>query len=175
MPLKDTAARAAVLKTLHKAIGDELKAVKDDLEDQMRKAKADTGTEKVSITLDDDTKIGTATFVQPTPTAKIIDEDKFLAWVIENYKDEIQRRFITEARPAFVKQILDHITAAGATEWADPTTGELHHVPGIGFAERAEYALMKIPADGLAAIGQAWADGKLAHMVLPQITAGEDQ
>ena len=60
MSLKDTAARVAVLDTLHKAIGDELKAAKRELEAGLRAAKADTGTQKVTISLAEQQDIGTA-------------------------------------------------------------------------------------------------------------------
>ena len=63
MTLKDIAARAAILDTLHKAIGDELKAAKRDLENGLRTAKKETGTQKVTISLTEQQDIGTATLV----------------------------------------------------------------------------------------------------------------
>ena len=63
--VKEAAARAAVLDTLHKAIGDELKAAKRELEDGLRAAKAETGTQKISVSLNEGQDIGSISLIQP--------------------------------------------------------------------------------------------------------------
>lgn len=172
MSLKDTAARAAVLDTLHKAIGDELKAAKRELEAGLRAAKADTGTQKVTISLAEQQDIGTASLVQPAAAAVVTDVDKFKAWVTANYSSEIERKFVFEVRAAFTARLLKEMTAAGVAQWADPKTGEVHDVPGVEMQGRAAYTRMTVPDAGKAAIAEAWQSGALAHMVLPQLTAG---
>jgi hypothetical protein len=172
MSLKDTAARAAVLDTLHKAIGDELKAAKRELEDGLRAAKADTGTQKVTISLDEQQDIGTASLVQPAAAAVITDVEKFKAWVMDHYASEIERKFVTEVRPSFAGRLLKEMTAAGVAQWADPETGEIHDVPGVEMQGRAAYTRMTVPAAGKQAIAEAWQSGALAHLVLPELTAG---
>jgi hypothetical protein len=172
MNVKEAAARAAVLDTLHKAIGEELKAARRELEDGLRAAKQETGTQKVSISLDEHTDIGTASLVQPKPVAAVVDADKFKAWVMDHYAAEIKREFVTSVRPAFQKMILDQITAAGVAEWADPETGVIHEVPGVEVQGRAAYTRVTVPEAGKAAIGEAWRSGALAHVVLPELTAG---
>ena len=139
MTLKDIAARAAILDTLHKAIGDELKAAKRDLENGLRTAKKETGTQKVTISLTEQQDIGTATLVQPQAAAVVTDVEKFKAWVIDHYASEIERRFVTEVRPSFTARLLKEMTAAGVAQWADPETGELHDVPGVEMQGRAAY------------------------------------
>jgi hypothetical protein len=171
MSLKDTAARAAILDTLHKAIGDELKAAKRDLEEGLRAAKQDTGTQKVAISLDE-TDVGTASLVQPNAAATVVDPDKFKAWVMDHYAGEIKREFVTSVQPGFQKKILDQITAAGVPEWADPETGVIHEVPGVEMQGRAAYTRMTVPDAGKQAIAEAWQSGRLAHLVLPQLEAG---
>ncbi|MHB9857683.1 hypothetical protein [Streptomyces sp. YIM S03343] len=172
MSLKDTAARAAVLSTLHAAIGDELKAAKRELEDGLRAAKAETGTQKVTISLDEQQDIGTATLVQPKAAAVVADMAAFTKWVTTNYSSEIERRFVTEVRASFTARLLKEMTAAGVAQWADPETGELHDVPGVEMQGRAAYTRMTVPDAGKAAIAEAYRSGALGHLVLPELTAG---
>ncbi|WP_406417941.1 hypothetical protein [Streptomyces sp. NBC_01614] len=172
MNLKDTAARAAILGTLHKAIGDELKAAKRELGEGLRAAKQETGTQKISVSLDEGQDIGTASLVQPKAEAAVTDAEKFTAWVIENFKSEVERKFVTSVKPGFQKKLLDQITAAGVAEWADPETGVIHDVPGVEMQGRAAYTRMTVPDAGKQAIAQAWQSGALAHVVLPELTAG---
>jgi len=171
MSLKDIAARAAILDTLHKAIGDELKAAKRELEDGLRTAKAETGTQKVAISLDEQ-DIGTASLVQPAAAAVVADVEKFKAWVMDHYASEIERKFVTEVRASFTARLLKEMTAAGVAKWVDPGTGEIHEVPGVAMQGRAAYTRMTVPDAGKQAIAQAWQSGALGHLVLPQITAG---
>lgn len=172
MSLKDTAARTAVLATLHAAIGDELKAAKRELEAGLRAAKADTGTQKVTISLTEQQDIGTASLVQPAAAAVVADVEKFKAWVMDHYASEIERKFVTDVRASFTARLLKEMTAAGAARWADPETGEIHDVPGVEMQGRAAYTRLTVPDAGKQAIGQAWQAGALSHLVLPQLTAG---
>lgn len=172
MSLKDKAARAAVLSTLYDAIGTELKAAKKELEEGLRTAKAETGTQKISVSLDEGQDIGTVSLVQPKATAAVTDADKFTAWVIENFATEVERKFVTSVKPGFQKKILDQITAAGVAEWVDQETGVVHEVPGVAMQGRAAYTRMTVPDAGKQAIAKAWQSGALGHLVLPEITAG---
>lgn len=121
MSLKENARTVAALDTLHKAIGDHLKTGKQELEAGLKAAKAETGTQKISISLDDDgPDIGTVSLVQPKAAAAVTDADEFTAWVVENFATEVDRKFVTTVKPGFQKKILDQLTAAGVTDWADP-------------------------------------------------------
>jgi hypothetical protein len=172
MSLKDIAARAAVLSTLHDAIGDQLKDAKKELEAGLKAAKAETGTQKISVSLDEGQDIGTVSLVQPKASAAVTDSEKFTAWVIENFATEIERRFVTSVKPGFQKKLLSEITAAGIAEWADPETGVVHEVPGIAMQGRAAYTRMTVPDVGKAAIGQAWREGRLGSTVPPALNPG---
>lgn len=169
MSLKDTARTVAALDTLHKAIGDHLKTGKQELEAGLKAAKAETGTQKISISLDDDgPDIGTVSLVQPKAAAAVTDDDEFTAWVVKNFGTEVDRKWVTSVKPGFQKKILDQITAAGVTDWADPETGVIHEVPGVSMTGRAAYTRMTITDVGKAAIPQAWREGRLAS-VMPAI------
>jgi len=161
MSLKDTARTVAVLSTLADAIGDQLKTAKKELEAGLREAKAETGTQKITVSLDDTTDVGTVSLVQPKPAAAVTDLDAFTAWVLENYGSEITRRFVTEVKPGFQKKVLAALTAAGTAEWADPDSGVIHEVPGVVMQGRAAYTRLTVPDEGKAAIGEAWRTGAL--------------
>lgn len=165
MTLKDIAARAAILSTLHEAIGDELKTAKKDLEAGLRTAKAETGTQKIAVSLGEGPDVGTISLVQPKAAASVTDSAQLTAWVLENYATEIERKFVTSVKPGFLKKLLDQITAAGVTEWADPETGVIHDVPGVTMQGRAAYTRMTVPDVGKAAIAKAWREGRLTAAV----------
>ncbi|MFI1562142.1 hypothetical protein ACH4ZX_03610 [Streptomyces sp. NPDC020490] len=169
MSLKDTARAVAVLSTLHSAIADQLKTAKRELEDGLRAAKAETGTQKIAITLNEGQDIGTASLVQPKATAAVTDPDAFTAWVVENYSGEITRRFVTEVKPGFQKKLLDQITAAGVAEWADPETGVIHEVPGVTMQGRSAYTRLTVPDAGKEAIAAAWRENRLGAAMPPAI------
>lgn len=165
MSVKDDAARAAALDTLHKAIGKELTDAKKELQAGLRAAKAETGTQKITISLNDEQDIGTASLVQPDPVAVVTDAEKFKQWVMDHYNSEIERRFVTEVRAAFTARLLKEMTAAGVAQWCDKESGEVHDVPGVQMQGRAAYTRMAIPDTGKAAIAQAWREGRLAAVV----------
>jgi hypothetical protein len=172
MDLKDTAARAAILTTLHDAIGDQLKDAKKELEAGLRTAKAESGTQKISVSLDEGQDIGTVSLVQPKAAAAITNTDEFTAWVIENFGTEVERKFVTSVKPGFQKKLLAEMTAAGVAEWANPETGVIHSVPGVAMQGRAAYTRMTVPDEGKAAIAQAWRDGRLGAAVPAALTPG---
>jgi hypothetical protein len=173
--LKDVATRTAVLTTLADFINAELKASKAELQQRLKAAKEDTGTQQIGLSLPDGQDVGKATLVQPKAAAVIVDEKAFLAWVRQVRPSEIVSRVVTEVRPAWAALVLKEITAAGAVKWCDKDTGELHDVPGVQMQGRAAYTLMTVPDEGRDAIAAAWRNGQLAALGLPQLTAGGEQ
>ncbi|MFF7561924.1 hypothetical protein ACFZB4_18375 [Streptomyces pseudovenezuelae] len=178
MSLKDIAARATVLSTLHDAIGAELKAAKKELEAGLRTAKEETGTQKIGVSLGEGPDVGTVSLVQPKASAAVTDAEAFIKWVMEHFGSEIERKFVTVVKPGFQKKILDEITAAGVVEWVDEGTGVIHEVPGVAMQGRAAYTRMTVPDMGKAAIAQAWREGRLGAAVPPALAPaagdGED-
>lgn len=170
--LKDVGTRTAVLAALADVINTELKASKAELQQRLKAAKEDTGTQQIGLSLPDGQDVGKASLVQPKPAAVIVDEKAFLAWVSEVRPGEIVRRFVTEVRPAWAALVLKEITAAGVARWCDKDTGELHDVPGVQLEGRAAYTRMTIPDEGHEAIAASWRNGQLAGLGLPQLTAG---
>jgi hypothetical protein len=173
MNLKDIAARTAVLSALAEAIDKELKDAKKELQEGLKAAKSETGTQKISIALEEGQDIGSVSLVQPKAAAAIIDPEKFLAWVREVRPTEVVTRLVTEVRPSWSSLVLKQITAAGAAQWADPENGVIHDVPGVELQGRAAYTRMTVPDAGRDAIAEAWRTGQLAHLNPFQLEAGE--
>lgn len=173
MSLKDTATRVAVLDALAAHIAAELKTAKAELQDGLKTAKAETGTQQIAVDLNG-TDIGKATLVQPKAQATVVDTDALLAWVRTVAPSEITTKIVTEIRPAWLDLLLKQVTATGTAEWADPETGVIHDVPGVEMRGRTAYTRLTVPAEGKAAIGEAWRTGQLTSLVLPQLTAGEE-
>jgi hypothetical protein len=176
--LKDAATRTAVLSALADLIDGELEAAKAELKAELKAAKERTGTQQIGVSLPDGSDIGKATLVQPKAVAAITDPEKFAAWVVslgERFKSEFERKFVISVKPAFQKKLLNEITAAGVAKWCDQETGELHDVPGVQMQGRAAYTRLTVPDEGKAAIAEAWCAGRLAHLVLPQLTAGSGE
>ncbi|MFC8832306.1 hypothetical protein ACFT8V_03790 [Streptomyces griseoincarnatus] len=173
MSLKDAAAREAYLKTLVDVVNDAYKAARAETQQLLDTAAEETGATQVKVTIPDGPDIATVSLSSGETAAKVVDEDKFTAWVRENYASEIERRFVTEVRAAFTKKLLAEMTAAGSTEYADPETGVIHDVPGVAIAPaRARTHSVRFKKDGRDQVMQAWREGRLATVALPELTAG---
>ena len=174
MNLIDIANRTAFLTTLHEAIGNELKATKQELQTGLKAAKAETGTQQIGMTLDGH-DLGKVTLVQPKAAAVVTDEAALLAWVRTVAKTEVTSRVVTEIRPAWLATLLKEVAAAGAPQWVDKDTGVVHDVPGVALQGRASYPRMTVSDDGKQLLEDALRSGALARMALPQLTTGGDQ
>lgn len=174
MSLKDQATHVAILDTLVKAMTDELKKAKAELETSLHNAKAETGTQTIAVDLNG-ADIGKATLVQPKPAATVTDETALLAWVREVAKSEVTTRLVTEIRPAWLAQLKKQIEAIGRPEWADPETGVIHDVPGIDLVGRTAHTRLTVPDAGKQAIGEAWRSGALLPMLLPELPAAKQE
>ncbi|MFD8234059.1 hypothetical protein ACFV20_19525 [Streptomyces sp. NPDC059696] len=173
MSLKEAAAREAYLKTLVDVVNDAYKAARAETQTLLDAAAEETGATQVKVTIPDGPDIATVSLSSGETAAKVVDEEKFTAWVRENYASEIIRRFVTEVQPAFTKKLLAEMTAAGSTEYADPETGVIHDVPGVAIAPaRARTHAVRFKKDGRDQVMQAWREGRLATVALPELTAG---
>ncbi|HET6633477.1 MAG TPA: hypothetical protein VFH77_00465 [Streptomyces sp.] len=166
MNMKELALREAELKTFADAVAAELKAVKAE----MQTALEESGASQVPAVLDDGTKVATVSLSTPKPTASVVDEDAFTAWVEEHSPDNVQT--VTQVRPAYRSALLADMTKARATEWVDTESGEVHEVPGVEIRTgRVTSHSVRLAKDGAEAIVAQWRD-RLAVLDLPQITAG---
>lgn len=173
MSLREAAAREAYLKTLLDVVNDAYKEARAETQSLLDTAAEETGTRQVAVTLPDGPDIATVSLTAGEAAAKVVDSEKFKAWVLENFGSEIKREFVTSVQPAFEKKLLAEMTAAGGTEWPDPETGVIHDVPGVEFAPaRARTHAVRFKKDGRDKVMAAWREGRLATVALPQLTAG---
>jgi hypothetical protein len=167
------ATREAILKTLYDEIGGRLKAARAEVQAELD---ASAGVRQVAATLPGGQLVAKVSLTDPTPEAKVADEDVYTAWVRDHHPAgpaNIVRRFVTEVRPAFTTALLGELTAAGVPQWCDPETGELHTVPGVEIrATRARTHSVRFDKGGRDAVMAAWRAGQLTAEVLPELTAG---
>lgn len=167
--LSELAQQQAVLKAIYDAIGKQIKTTKAD----MQTALEESGARSVDAELPDGTKVGTVSRSTAKTTAQVVDQDLFLKWVQAHAKDNVTTRLVTEVRPAYITALLAQMTAAGSTEAADMATGEVLEVPGVEIrAGRSLTHSVRLADGGAEAIAEAWREGKLAHLDLPQLTQG---
>lgn len=167
--LPDLAIREAALKTLADAVLDELKTVKAEMQEQLEA----TGASRVDATLPDGTKVATISKPSPKAKAEVVDEDLFLKWAREHSPANVTTRLVTEVRPAYITALLAELTAAGTAEVADKDTGEVAEVAGVAIGTPRATTHSVRPVDGgREAIAEAWRNGTLAHLNLPELGAG---
>lgn len=170
MDLAQLALEEAALKTLADAVNDRLKEVKATMQEHL----VGNGISKVDAKLPNGTKVATISRSDAKPAAVVVDDDAFLAWVRSVAPGEISTRLVTEVRPAYRTSVLAQMTAAGVARIVDTETGELHDVPGVEVrATRSLTHSVRPSTGGKDAIAEAWRNGKLAHLNLLQIEAGE--
>jgi hypothetical protein len=170
--LADLAAREAVLKALADEIGDQLKAVRAEVQAALDES---TGVRQVAAVLPGGTQVAKVSLTDPAPAAVVTDPEAFLAWVRDNHPDEgaVVRRVVTEIRPATQTALLAEMTAAGVPQWCNTETGEVHTVPGVEIrATRARSHSVRFDKGGRDRVAEAWRAGALTALVLPELTAG---
>jgi hypothetical protein len=173
MSLKEAAAREAYLKTLLDVVNDAYKEARSETQTLLDAASEETGARQVAVTLPDGPDIATVSLASGEAAAKVTDDDAFTAWVVANFGSEIERKFVTTVRKAFADRLLKEMTATGSTEWADPESGVIHEVPGVAIApSRARTHSVRFKADGREKVMEAWREGRLGAVALPQLTAG---
>lgn len=167
--MANLALEETALKTVIDAFTARLKEVRAD----MQAAMDTTGVSRIEATLPDGTKVGTVSLTNPKPTATVTDPDQFLKWVQKYSSKNVVSRLVTEVRPAYTTALLAEMTAAGVTEVADRETGVVEEVPGVEIRATRSRTHSARPVDGaLETILAAWRTGQLAHLNLPQLTAG---
>lgn len=173
MSLGELAAREAVLKALADAIGEELKAVRADVQAALDST---PGVRQLAAELPDGTPIAKISLTDPAPAATVTDPEAFLAWVRDHHPDRgaVTRRLVTEVRPATQTALLAAMTAAGVAQWCDTETGEVHTVPGVEIrATRSRSHSVRFDKGGRDQVAEAWRSGQLTGLVLPELSSGD--
>lgn len=172
--LKEAAEREVVLSTLLDEVKTAYNAARAETQKLLDEAKASMGVHQIKPTLPDGTELATVSHRAGSAEARVTDDEAFLQWVIKTVPSEVDRRFVTEVRPAFAKMILDALTAAGVTDWAD-AEGEIHSVPGVKIVpSRTKTHSVRFAKDGQERIMRAWRERTLPARILPALAAGEE-
>lgn len=171
MSLKEAATEEAVLKALLDQVGDAYKAKRIEVQQLLDEAAKNNGQRNVTIEVAG-AQVATVNLKSGSAEAAVTDAEALLKWVMAELPGEIERRFVTTVRPAFLKKLLDELTAANGREWADPATGVIHTVPGVaivpnrGRTHEVRFAGGK-DGPGRHAIAAAWRSRSLD---LPDVT-----
>lgn len=180
--IREAVTHQAVLGALLEEVKAAYAAARTDAEYLLTQQYKATGSTKVDATLPDGTKVGSITRTPGETAAKVINEDVFRAWVRDTYPTEhvveaIPMRIAAKVQPGFASKLLAEMTAAGRAQYADPTTGEVHDVPGVAIAP-AKAASTRItygrkskgqPLTGRELVAVAWRTTDLPSRVLPAL------
>ncbi|MER7697004.1 hypothetical protein [Streptomyces sp. NPDC096095] len=180
--IREAVTEQAVLGALLEEVKAAYAAARTEAEYLLTQQYKATGSTKVDVTLPDGTKVGSISRTPGETAAKVIDEDAFRAWVRDTYPTEhvvkaVPMRIVAEVQPGFTSKLLAEMTAAGRAQYADPTTGEVHDVPGVAIAP-ARAATTRItygrkskgqPLTGRELIAEAWQAQGLAARYLPAL------
>ncbi|MCM2427356.1 hypothetical protein [Streptomyces sp. RKAG337] len=165
MSLKEAATEEAVLKALLDQVDVAYKAKRIEVQKLLDEAAKDHGQRNVTIEVAG-AQVATVNLKSGSAEAAVTDSAALLAWVMAEAPGEIERQFVTTVRPAFLKKLLAELTAANGTEWADPSTGVIHDVPGVAIvANRGRTHEVRFTGGkagpGRDAIAAAWHSGAL--------------
>ncbi|CAM3288656.1 hypothetical protein [Stackebrandtia soli] len=119
-------ARRAVAARL---VADTVKAAGDDAKREIADAFDLTGADRVRVTDDDGTALGTVSRTKGRVTARVVDAEAFAAWVAQAHPEAI----VTTVDPAWRDRLLVAVRALG--DPVDSETGEV--IPGVELAEGA--------------------------------------
>lgn len=133
--MRQAARSAMAAQLISKLVGEHAGTYKTDLLALM----ADSGAERVRVTDDDDTDLGSVSVSSGRTLAKVTDVQAFTAWVADRYPYEM----VQQVREAFAKKLLDAASAAG--EPVDTVTGEV--MPGVEVSVGDSYLTVRPSAD----------------------------
>jgi hypothetical protein len=172
MNLKEAATEEAVLKALLDRIDAAYKAKRIEVQQLLDEAVKTNGQRNVAVEVPGGDTVATVNLKPGKAEATVHDVDALLAWVIAEYPAEIERKFVTLIRTAFLTKLLAELTASNSTEWVDPEKGVIHTVPGVSIAPnrgRTHEVRFAGPkgAVGREQIAAAWQSGALA---IPGVT-----
>jgi len=155
MNLREAALRAAVLR----ALADRIKEASDEARADVQRQLEDTGASQAKVDLAGQ-PIATVSLAGGKPTARIVDERAFLAWVQANRPTEVE----VKVRESYRKAVLD-------ADGADPASGEF--VPGVEITDSTPYVSVRFTGGGRAAVAAAWQSGALTEIAgTPALTGG---
>lgn len=169
MTAHETALRFALLKVLTGQLGTSKKVADSEIRTTWRVK------DRNAALLPDGTEIGAVTLASGKKSAKVNDDDAYLAWVLETHPEEVEQitTTVTRVKPDYTERTLSYARQTGHA--LDPATGEI--VPGVKVEEGDPYTMTRLAPDADQLVAKAWRDGSLmelvATLVQPAIEGGE--
>lgn len=167
MSKDDTALTFALLKVLSTRLGKAKKNADAEIRDGWQVKDRNS-----AVLPGSNIKIGSVTLAKGKLTADIVDQDKFLEWVLATHPDAVEQVTVTRVNADFAARMVAFARATGST--ADPATGE--EVPGLRVQEGDPYAMTVLEDDAAEQVTKAWQNGELteliASLVQPAIEGG---
>lgn len=126
---RSLAVQAVSLKVLADMVAERQREVKSDLAESMVQG------DRKSARLANGESVGSVTFTNGSPVARVVDERALVAWVTAMYPEEVE----TQIRPAFREAILKASAGAGMPMCPDGTAD----VPGIELGHSTPYLTVR--------------------------------
>lgn len=153
MSLADDALRDVILKTL----ADDIETALTEGRGMLKAAMGAAKIKSLAAELPDGTPVATVTLAGGRKAPRVVNEDKFLAWVIAEHPTEVE----TVVRKGYTEKLLKDIAQAGRV--LDPKTGNA--VDGVEFCDTTPYvtpSFAKGDVPGREHIRRAWRDGAIS-------------
>jgi hypothetical protein len=128
--------------------------------------------DRTNAVLPDGTVAGAVTQAKGRVSARVVERDKFVAWVAMHYPGEVEEVTATTVRPAFEKKLLDDCKRHG-----HPVDVDGSEVAGVEVGVGDPYSITKVADGAEAIIAAAHQSGQLTEalerFVRRAIEAGE--
>ncbi|MEV5509027.1 hypothetical protein [Streptomyces orinoci] len=171
--IKQATTREALLKALLDEVKAAYEEARTEVQHHLDAAQEASGARQFNAELPDGRKVGTVSLTGGEPAAQVTDRAAFIAWARETFPAERVTRIVKDVREAFAERLLDEMTAAGVPQVVDPTSGEVHEVPGVEIRPtRKRSHSVRFAKGGRELVGEAWRSGGLAPLVLPALAPG---
>lgn len=149
--------------------------------ERLKQAKANADAEirttalpgdRTNAVLPDGTVAGSVGQAKGRTSARVIDREKFAAWVEQTYPGEVETVTTTAVRPAFEKAVLDMCKRSG-----HPVDANGYEVPGVEVGQGDPYTVTKVADGAEDAIATVYQSGQLTkaleRFTRPAVEAGE--
>jgi hypothetical protein len=162
--IKDSALRLSVLTALRDKIDEEVKLLRQDVEEELTDVHESVGLRALDVTLPDSDVPVASVSLKVGGKATVLDQAAFTKWVAAEYPTEIEQR----VRSSFQRQFLGGLVVTTDTDGEviaiDPKTGMI--VDGV-VASKGGGIVLRFTAHGIGreAIAAAWRAGELETAV----------
>ena len=163
MTPRELALALAVSTVISDYASDQKDALRSELLLTLNELGADSATAELN-----GTRVAKSAIVAPSRKAVVSAPATFLAWVVENYPEEV----LQSVRDTFQKWVLEKAVEADEDIAVHPETGEM--IPGVRFVAKSSYISTRFEKGGREAVVDALRDGRISissALTLPALEA----